>query len=275
MAGLLADILPGLRTQVEGCESVAMTRPEPDTDCRIQVNGTTLALHPSGAVWMADARTLIVADLHFEKGSSYARGGQFLPPYDTRATLRRLQALIKRYQPAQVIALGDSFHDGGAADRLDEEEIAILAGMTRSIDWIWVEGNHDPEPPAWLGGTIAGQRALGGLTFRHIPNPEPCAGEVAGHVHPVVRVHRGGFALRRRCFVSDGLRLLMPAFGAYTGGFDVREEAVVSLFARDFAVFAMGKERVYAVSGPVQLLERKKNVDSQPSATAIRIVMKP
>jgi DNA ligase-associated metallophosphoesterase len=250
-----------------------MTRP--GNDCRIAVNGMTLALHPSGAAWLVDARTLIVADLHFEKGSSYARGGQFLPPYDTRATLRRLQALVKHYEPERVIALGDSFHDGGAADRLDEEEIALLAGLTRGTHWVWVEGNHDPEPPAWLGGTIMGELALGGLTFRHIPNTEPCAGEVAGHVHPVVRVHRGGLALRRRCFVSDGLRLLLPAFGAYTGGFDVREEAVTSLFAREMAVFAMGKERVYAVSGPVHVLERKKKVESQPSATAIRMVRKP
>lgn len=252
-----------------------MTRPEPDTDCRIVVNGTKLALDPSGAVWCPDARTLVVADLHFEKGSSYARGGQFLPPYDTRATLRRLQVLVKRYAPARVIALGDSFHDGAAADRLDEEEIAVVSALTRAVDWVWVEGNHDPHPPAWLGGTVTGELAVGGLTFRHIPNPEPCAGEVAGHVHPVVRVHRGGMAMRRRCFVSDGLRLLMPAFGAYTGGFDVREEAVVSLFAREMAVFAMGKERVYAVSGNAHVLERKKNVDSQPNATAIRMVMKP
>ncbi|NIJ48622.1 ligase-associated DNA damage response endonuclease PdeM [Rhizomicrobium electricum] len=244
-------------------------------ECVIIVNGETLLLEPSGAVWWPDEKTLVLADLHFEKGSSYARSGQFLPPYDTRATLKRIGALIARLRPERVIALGDSFHDGGAGDRLDGEEIAVLSGLTRAVHWVWVEGNHDPEPPAWLGGTIRPFYQARGLMFRHIPCTEPCAGEVAGHVHPVVRVNRNGLSLRRRCFASDGLRLLLPAFGAYTGGFDVREEAVTSLFAREMAVFAMGRERVYAVRGPCHTLLRNRNMDAQPSATAISTVNTP
>jgi len=243
--------------------------------CGILVNGETLELDASGALWWQAERTLVVADLHFEKGSFFGRGGQFLPPYDTHATLHRLNALVRNHQAERVIALGDSFHDGAAADRLGEEEIAMLAALTRYTKWIWLEGNHDPAPPAWLGGTIAAETVLGNLTFRHVPNPEPCAGEVAGNVHPVVQVQRSGLRARRKCFVSDGLRLLMPAFGAYTGGFDVREEAVTSLFAREFAVFALGRSKVYAISGPVHVLDRKKKVESQPSATAIRTVQNP
>ena len=244
-------------------------------DCAILVSGETLVLDPSGAVWWPAAETLVVADLHFEKGSSYGRGGQFLPPYDTRATLRRIRALIGRYQPARIVALGDSFHDATAGDRLAGEEIAQLSSLTRAVEWIWVEGNHDPEPPAWLGGTVVPWWARGSLTFRHIPHPEPCAGEVAGHVHPVIRLSRGGLSLRRRCFVSDGVRLLQPAFGAYAGGFDVREEAVTSLFARELAVFAMGRDRVYGVAGPCHALLRNRKVDAQPSPTAIKTVNTP
>lgn len=250
-----------------------MTRP--DLDCAILVNGETLLLEPSGAVWWPAEKTLVLADLHFEKGSSYARSGQFLPPYDTRATLRRIASLVARLAPSRVIALGDSFHDGGAGDRLDSEEIGALGAMTHRLDWIWVEGNHDPEPPAWLGGTVVPYAGFSGLTFRHIPCAEPCAGEVAGHIHPAVRVNRNGLSLRRRCFVSDGLRLVMPAFGAYTGGFDVNDESVTRLFSREPGVFAMGREKVYAVSASCHALLRKKNVDAQPNATAIKTVARP
>lgn len=246
-----------------------------DENCAILVNGETLVLEPSGAAWWPAEQTLVFADLHFEKGSSYARGGQFLPPYDTRSTLRRIAVLIRRLAPRRVIALGDSFHDGGAGARLGDDEIAALKTLTCAGEWVWIEGNHDPDPPAWLGGTIKSEIAVGGLTFRHIPCPEPCAGEVAGHVHPVARINRGGLGLRRRCFVSDGLRLLMPAFGAYTGGYDVREESVTALFAREMAVFAMGRDRVYTVAGPVHVLARNRNVDAQPNATAIKTVSTP
>lgn len=244
-------------------------------ECAILVSGETLVLDPGGAAWWPAEKTLIVADLHFEKGSSYARSGQFLPPYDTRATLKRIAILIARYTPARVIALGDSFHDDGAAARLDAEEIAILSVLTMKAEWIWVEGNHDPCPPEWLGGTVAPHVQSGALLFRHIPCETPCAGEVAGHVHPVVRVNRNGLSLRRRCFMSDGLRLLLPALGAYTGGFDVCDEAVTSLFSREAGVFAMGRDRVYAVAGPCHALLRNRNMEAQPSATAISTVNRP
>jgi len=225
-------------------------------DCRVEVNGETLVLDASGAAWWPAERTLVFADLHFEKGSAYARGGQLIPPYDTRTTIRRMEAVLARRAPKRVIALGDSFHDGHAGERLDEAERAALKALTRACDWLWVEGNHDPEPPAWLGGTIAREAAIGGLLFRHMPGAGPCAGEVAGHLHPATSIARRGLSLRRRCFVSDGMRLLLPAFGAYTGGLDVREAAVSSLFAGGFAVYALGKERVYAVSGATFLRGR-------------------
>jgi hypothetical protein len=216
-----------------------------ESQLHISVNGETLLLDRSGAaVWPAE-RTLIFADLHFEKGSSFARRGALLPPYDTRSTIKRMAEVIARHSPKRVIALGDSFHDGEAANRLDRAERELLVRLAASAEWIWVEGNHDPEPPAWIGGRVAAEIALGGLVFRHLPLGQ--VGEVAGHLHPATVVRRNGMSVRRRCFVSDGVRLLLPAFGAYAGGLDVRDAAIASLFADGFAVYALGRERVYAV----------------------------
>ncbi len=213
-----------------------------------EVNGEHLVLDCAGAAWWPAERTLVFSDIHFEKGSSFARRGQFLPPYDTRTALKRMAALIARYAPARVIALGDSFHDRDAADRLDAEERALLAGFVGGRDWIWIEGNHDPEPPAWLGGTITEEIAIGGLVFRHEPSAQPQPGEIAGHLHPCATVTLRGKSLRRRCFASDGTRLVMPAFGAYAGGLDVRDEAIAMLFEGAFAAYMLGGRRVYAVA---------------------------
>ena len=214
----------------------------------IVVNGERLVLDAAGALWWPGERTLVFADLHFEKGSSYAWRGQMLPPYDTRTTLRRMAALIAERNPERVIALGDSFHDKDAADRLDEEERATLSRLGQAAEWIWIAGNHDPEPPSWLGGTIAEEVAIGALVLRHEPQAGRAAGEIAGHLHPCASVTRHGRTLRRRCFASDGTRLVLPAFGAYAGGLDVREHALRSLFADAFRAYVLGQRRVYAVA---------------------------
>jgi len=213
-----------------------------------EVNGETLMLDCAGALWWPAERTLVFSDIHFEKGSSLARRGAFLPPYDTRTTLRRMAALLERYAPARVIALGDSFHDREAADRLDDEERATLARFVGGTNWVWIEGNHDPQPPAWLGGAIAQEIAIGGLVFRHEPSASPQPGEIAGHLHPCATVSLRGRSLRRKCFASDGTRLVMPAFGAYAGGLDVGDAAISNLFEGAFAAYMMGGRRVYAVA---------------------------
>lgn len=215
----------------------------------VSVNGESLLLDAAGALWWPAECTLVFADLHFEKGSAFARSGQMLPPYDTRTTLARIDGLVARYAPQRVIALGDSFHDRDAADRLDAHERATLARLGAVAEWIWIAGNHDPEPPAWLGGRIASELAIGGLVFRHEPSPARDAGEVAGHLHPCKTVVRRGRSLRRRCFASDGSRVLMPAFGAYAGGLDVRERVVRALFGDAFLVYLLGNRRIYALAG--------------------------
>ena len=214
----------------------------------IEVNGERLLLDSSGALWWPGERTLVFADLHFEKGSAYARSGQMLPPYDTRATLARMEAVVANYQPRRAIALGDSFHDGGAADRLHVHERDMLARLGKSADWVWIAGNHDPAPPPWLSGIVCEEVAIGGLVFRHEPGAAAARGEIAGHLHPCKSIVRRGRSLRRRCFVSDGMRLVMPAFGAYAGGLDVRDVAVRSLFGAEFLAYMLGMRRVYAVA---------------------------
>jgi DNA ligase-associated metallophosphoesterase len=214
----------------------------------VEVNGETLLLDPAGALYWPAERTLVFADLHFEKGSAYARSGQMLPPYDTRATLSRMEDAILRHAPARVIALGDSFHDRGAADRLDEHERAVLMRLGRCAEWVWIAGNHDPAPPSWLGGRVHEEIAIGDLVFRHEPSAARSKGEIAGHLHPCKSLVRRGRSLRRRCFASDRSRLVMPAFGAYAGGLDVRDDAVRVLFGTTFLAYLLGISRVYAVT---------------------------
>jgi DNA ligase-associated metallophosphoesterase len=215
----------------------------------VTVAGTALAADPAGALYWPDEALLVVADLHLEKGSAFAARGVLLPPYDTTATLARLARLIERYAPRLVIALGDSFHDGGGPSRMSDMSRVALTALQRSRDWIWITGNHDPEPADGIGGRFADVLALGGLTFRHEPTPGFCDGEIAGHLHPLARIAKRGRAVSRRCFAADGLRLVMPAFGAYAGGLNVRDRAIASLFgASGFTAHMLGDSRLYAIA---------------------------
>ena len=208
----------------------------------------TLAADPAGALYWPDEGLLIVADLHLEKGSAFAARGVLLPPYDTAATLARLARLVERYMPRTVVALGDSFHDGGGPARMPEISRAALKALQRGRDWVWIAGNHDPDPAENIGGRFAQVLALGALTLRHEPSAQPADGEIAGHLHPLARLARRGRAVSRRCFASDGRRLVMPAFGAYAGGLNVRDRAFVSLFgALSFTAHMLGTGRLYAV----------------------------
>ncbi|MCC6471349.1 MAG: ligase-associated DNA damage response endonuclease PdeM [Alphaproteobacteria bacterium] len=209
------------------------------------INGAALLADPSGALFWPAAATLVVADLHLEKGSGFARRGTLLPPYDSAATLRRLAAAVDAHRPRRVLCLGDSFHDAHAPKRLESGEIAILAELTRRTDWIWIAGNHDPDPPKGLGGRVASEVTEGPLVFRHEAHPDAIAGEVSGHFHPKASIPTRGRRVSARCFVEDGNRLILPAFGAYAGGLDVFDPAIRGLLARDFAVHVIGRERVH------------------------------
>ena len=224
--------------------------PEPGENVPVALAGETVLCDRSGCLYWPAEAMLIVSDLHLEKGSSYARRGQLLPPYDTVATLAALGAAVRRFNPARIVSLGDSFHDAQGSERLCGGTTASLGAMMAGREWIWISGNHDPDPPASLGGDCASELAIGGLVLRHEPSPARVAGEISGHLHPQARIVRRGKAVRRRCFAFDGTRLIMPAFGAYTGGLNIRDRAFDGLFAEDgLHACLLGRERVYRIDG--------------------------
>jgi uncharacterized protein len=240
-----------------GTPSPGMPLSRGHSDHPVQVAGTTLLADPDGALFWPDEKLLVVADLHLEKGSAFAKRGVLLPPYDTASTLARLSRLVEHYVPRILIALGDSFHDDGGPLRMSDIDRIKLKGLQRGRDWVWIAGNHDPDLPPDIGGRFADTLAIGGLTFRHEPleraqdgeNGGENGGEIAGHLHPVARVAQRGRAVSRRCFAGDGYRLVMPAFGAYAGGLNVCHPAIRGLFgAPAFTAHMLGAQRLYAIS---------------------------
>lgn len=227
------------------------------SDYVFHVCGNPVRPDLSGAAWLPDLKTLVVADLHFEKGTSFARRGLHLPPYDTKATLRRLTSVADDYQPDRVIALGDSFHDGEGPARLDQDDVAAIRTLTEGTDWVWIFGNHDPATTRGierLGGTANKELQIGELVFRHEPMGE--RGEVAGHLHPGAAIRQRGRHIRRKCFVTDGSALVLPAFGAYTGSLNVCDEAFDTVFSSGFRVHIIGRDEIFPISGERLVADR-------------------
>src|ERR1700744_651013 len=212
----------------------------------VSIAGVTLVADISGALFWDEQSLLVVSDLHLEKGSSFAERGVLLPPYDTVATLSRLAAVIARHDPRMVIALGDSFHDREAHERLSEADRDALSALQARRDWIWISGNHDPALPRDLGGVVATEVAIGPVTFRH--EPTGALGEIAGHLHPKARVPTRGRSVERRCFACDAERMVMPSFGAYTGGLSIRDIAFTKIFgAPAFTAHVLGDSAVHSI----------------------------
>ena len=192
---------------------------------------------PTGALWWAAHRLLCVSDLHLGKSDRIARRrGVMLPPYETRATLDKLDALIDALAPAIVVCLGDSFDDLDAAESLDEVEELQLARQQAGRDWIWIEGNHDPGPVD-LGGRHLNEYRQDGIVFRHIATHDG-TGEISGHYHPKCGVGKGG---TRPAFLIDGRRAILPAFGAFTGGLRATHPTLQSLMAPDATAVLTGR----------------------------------
>ena len=225
------------------------------TETLLYLAGEMLMPTPEGGLWWEDKRALIVSDLHLEKGSAFAADGQMLPPYDTGATLGTVEALCAAYGPERVISLGDSFHDRSAELRLPQEYAARIQALTSAHDWIWVEGNHDPDPPRHLGGRAEKVLTIGPITFRHEPSGD--TREIAGHLHPAAKVLGRGRSIRRRCFVTDGDRMIMPAMGAFTGGLNVLDTAFQGIFPEGAMAIVMGAGRVYPVAEEKLLPDRR------------------
>ncbi|MDK1493306.1 ligase-associated DNA damage response endonuclease PdeM [Sinorhizobium sp. 7-81] len=215
---------------------------------RTAINGVAGICDPLGGLYLPETRTLVVSDLHLEKGSAFARRGMMLPPYDTLATLRVLEAVIARHNPNTVISLGDNFHDRVGSGAMPETFRHMVATMARGREWIWINGNHDPDGTSGLPGASMDELHHAGLIFRHEPSKGDASAEIAGHLHPAATVRRRDKSVRRACFATDGKRLVMPAFGVTTGGLDLRHRAMSGLFDRGKLVAHMlGRDRIYSV----------------------------
>lgn len=212
------------------------------------IAGVEVAFRPSGALWIEAERMLVVADLHLEKGSAYAARGQLLPPFDTRETLRRLCAEIDATDPTTVVFLGDTLHDRKAEQRIMAEDAACLDDLVRNRRLIWIIGNHDADGPKSLPGQAEQEIVVRGMVLRHEPRDGADHAWAAGHLHPAARVVGKGGAVRRRCFITDGTRIVLPAFGAYAGGLNVRDAAFAALFSRNPVAVALGSSRCHPVA---------------------------
>ncbi len=214
----------------------------------ISFNGELLLCDHLGALYWPAQNCLIVSDLHLEKGAAMAVRGFMIPPYDSNTTFARLEECLSRWKPEAVICLGDSFHREDSADNLERQLHDKITGLTHAYQWVWITGNHDPEIPGHLGGRSVDEIHVGPVVFRHEQRELGRAGEISGHLHPAASISRHGKIIRRRCFVSDGKRLIMPAFGAYTGGLDLKHEAFAKLLNNSkLQIWMLGAERVYEI----------------------------
>ncbi len=215
----------------------------------VSISGLSFLADVSGALYWPAEDILVVADLHLEKGSAFAARGYMLPPYDTAATLERLATTLDAYPASTVICLGDSFHDCRAAERMSAVDRETLSILQEDRDWLWLNGNHDPVIADCFGGRVLHEVTISGITFRHEPSASPVTHEVAGHLHPAARVSFHGHVIRRPCFVGNGKRLVMPAFGTYAGGLNVLDEAFAPLFKDDgLSVLVLGQEGLYPIA---------------------------
>jgi DNA ligase-associated metallophosphoesterase len=189
--------------------------------------GETFAAFPEGALYWPAERTLLLADLHLEKASWYAKGGQFLPPYDSEATLAAVTAVVDRCDPLRLLCLGDSFHDPLGCERLGEQARAMLIALTARLDWVWIVGNHDPGFSDLCGGSLAEELDIRGIQLRHAADRNDPRPEISGHFHPKLRLNLKGRQVSRRCFVATASKLIMPAFGSLTGGLDAAHPEIL------------------------------------------------
>lgn len=210
------------------------------------VHDAELIAEPDGSLWWPEQEALIIADLHLEKGTALARRGALLPPFDTRETLARLRAAILRRKPRVVISLGDAFHDRDGPLRLASDDRALLQDLARSREWLWIAGNHEQDAVPF--GEALDDLALGPLYFRHAPVPNAAAGEVAGHFHPKAAIRVHGRKVVRPCFATDGERLILPAFGAFTGGLDLLHPDLRGLFGPDLCALMLASTSVHSVT---------------------------
>ncbi|TCH99950.1 ligase-associated DNA damage response endonuclease PdeM [Roseococcus sp. SYP-B2431] len=217
----------------------------------LHLGGERLMLCPTGVAIWPSTRMLVVSDLHFEKGSAMAVRGAHVPPYDTRETMIRLAFSIRRHAPRRLLVLGDALHDDRALARMAPADLAALRRLLEPLEVIWVAGNHDPAPQPDLPGISVPEWSEGRLRFRHIGGVTPLArheAELSGHYHPKATMPTRIGGITRPCFLATGQRLVLPAFGAFTGGLDVRDPAMATVAKAAQRVFLLGRERLHSAS---------------------------
>ena len=205
--------------------------------------GESLTALGTGALFWPSQSVLCVSDLHLGKTERIARtGGQIIPPYENADTLGNLDAHIETLNPKTVICLGDSFDDLAAVHALTDTETNWITRMQAGREWIWIEGNHDPAPLE-LGGTHMADLTIGALTFRHIAQ-KGAAGEISGHFHPKINLSGRGRRLSRPAFVFDNLRMILPAFGTYTGGMSLSRPPLATMFRTPSIILTGSRPRL-------------------------------
>lgn len=206
------------------------------------LSNTRLIADISGALFWPEKQTVIFSDLHLEKGSWFAKQNIFLPPYDTLDTLNRVEKVINYFKPSRVISLGDSFHDDTWMERISKDQIAKILNLTNNYEWFWIHGNHDPSGAPSLGGINLNHYLDPPLTFRHEAKQAFADGEVSGHYHPKARIKLNRKSFSARCFISDERRVILPAFGSFTGGLNVMDRTISNFFKDDFKVLLLGSK---------------------------------
>jgi uncharacterized protein len=206
--------------------------------------GETFIASPDGALFWPARNALLVADLHLEKASWFARLGQFLPPYDSQATLSALASEVERTGATRLYCLGDSFHDAFGCDRLPATARDLLTDLTNRLDWTWIVGNHDPGFADHCGGKLAEEVEVAGIILRHEAmrgEPRP---EMSGHFHPKLRISLSGRRVSRRCFVASPTKLILPAFGSLTGGLDAHHPEIMKSVGNDATALVPVSDRL-------------------------------
>jgi uncharacterized protein len=206
--------------------------------------GETFAATSAGALFWRSERALLVADLHLEKASWFARFGQFLPPYDSHATLMALARQVDRTAATRLYCLGDSFHDRFGCERLPVQARDLLTELTSKLDWTWIVGNHDPGFADHCGGRIADEVEFGGIILRHEAVRDEPRPEISGHFHPKLRVNLRGRHVSRRCFVTSARKIIMPAFGSLTGGLDAHHPEILGSVGGNAAALVPVSDRL-------------------------------
>jgi uncharacterized protein len=213
----------------------------------ITLGNLSFTPHMSGAAYCEAERLLLVADLHLEQGASLARRGLHVPPFDTTKTLMMLEQVLSETTAQKLVLLGDSFHDAVAPETVREEDAMRLRRITARCDTIWISGNHDPKAHDALGGSCVDELVMAGVTLRHIPaRLQDGDMEIAGHLHPGAAIEQRGSHIRTKCFVADNQRLILPAFGSYTGALNVKSPAFAGLFnAGEAHAWMIGKTAMH------------------------------